>query len=119
MKQHGRLVLVLPDKEFTFDHNRPITSLAHLIEDYNNQTTESDTTHFEEVIALHDFKYDAFVKSKEDLIERTHLNIENRAVHHHVFNLALIKELLMYCGFEMVHQQTYPPFHLVSVAQKK
>jgi len=119
MKQHGRLVLVLPDKEFTFDHNRPITTLTHLIEDYNNHVTESDTTHFEEVIALHDFKYDAFVKSKEDLINRTHLNIENRAVHHHVFNLGLIKELLVYCGFEMVHQQTYPPFHLVSVAQKK
>jgi hypothetical protein len=40
-------------------------------------------------------------------------------VHHHVFNLGLIKELLIYCGFEMVHQQTYPPFHLVSIAQKK
>ena len=118
MKQHGRLVLVLPDKEFTFDHNRPITSLEHLIEDYENNTTESDTTHFEEVIALHDFTYDSFVKSKEDLIKRTAANIENRAVHHHVFNLALIKEMLIYCGFEMLLQQTYPPFHLVSVAKK-
>ena len=119
MKQKGRLVLVLPDKEFTFDHNRPITSLAHLIEDYKNNIDESDTTHFEEVIALHDFNYDDFVQSNEELIQRTHLNIENRAVHHHVFNLALIKEMLIYCGFELVHQQTYPPFHLVSVAQKK
>lgn len=118
MKQYGRLVLVLPDKEFTFDHNRPITSLAHLIDDYNNDVTESDTTHFEEVIALHDYTYDAFVKSKEDLIKRTAANIENRAVHHHVFNLELIKAMLGYCGFEMIHQQTYPPFHLVSVAQK-
>jgi ubiquinone/menaquinone biosynthesis C-methylase UbiE len=118
IKQHGRLVLVLPNKEFTFDHNRPITSLEHLIEDFNNNTTESDTTHFEEVIALHDFTYDAFVKSKEDLIKRTAANIENRAVHHHVFNLELIKAMLGYCGFEMIHQQTYPPFHLVSVAQK-
>ena len=118
MKQKGRLVLVLPDKEFTFDHHRPITSLAHLIEDYNNNIDESDTTHFEEVIALHDFNYDDFVHSKEELIQRTNLNIENRAVHHHVFNLDLIKEMLIYCGFEMIHQQTYPPFHLVSVAKK-
>lgn len=119
MKSKGRLVLVLPDKEFTFDNKRPITSLTHLIEDYNNNTTEEDSTHFEEVIALHDFKHDAFVQTKEDLIKRTRLNIKNRAVHHHVFDLELVKELLIYCGFEMIHQQTYPPFHLVSVAQKQ
>ena len=119
MKTKGRLVLVLPDKEFTFDNKRPVTTLAHLIEDYKNNTTEEDSTHFEEVIEMHDFKHDAFVQSKEDLIKRTNLNIENRAVHHHVFNLDLVKELLVYCDFEMVHQQTYPPFHLVSVAEKK
>ena len=119
LRTHGRLVLVLPNKEFTFDHNRPITSLEHLMEDYNNHTTEADTTHFDEIIALHDFTFDDFVKSREDLKKRTFANIENRAVHHHVFNLDLIKELLNYCGFEMIHQQTYPPFHLVSVAQKK
>ena len=118
MKNKGRLVLVLPDKEFTFDHKRPITTLAHLIEDYNNNITEEDTTHFDEVIALHDFSYDNFVSSKEELIQRTHHNIENRAVHHHVFNLSLVKELLAYCNFEVIHQQTYPPFHLVTVAQK-
>jgi ubiquinone/menaquinone biosynthesis C-methylase UbiE len=119
MKTNGRLVLVLPNKEFTFDNKRPITKLSHLIEDFENHITEEDSTHFEEVIALHDFKLDAFVQSKEDLIKRTSLNIKNRAVHHHVFDLALVKELLLYCGFETIHQQTYPPFHLVSVAQKQ
>jgi ubiquinone/menaquinone biosynthesis C-methylase UbiE len=119
LKTNGRLVLVLPNKEFTFDNKRPITKLSHLMDDFTNHTTEEDSTHFEEVIALHDFKYDTFVASKEDLITRTHLNIKNRAVHHHVFDLKLINELLVYCGFEMIHQQTYPPFHLVSVAQKK
>jgi ubiquinone/menaquinone biosynthesis C-methylase UbiE len=119
MKTKGRLVLVLPDKEFTFDNKRPVTTLAHLIEDYKNNTTEEDSTHFEEVIEMHDFKQDAFVQSIEDLIKRTNLNMENRAVHHHVFNLDLVKEILVYCDFEMIHQQTYPPFHLVSVAEKK
>ena len=119
MKSKGRLVLVLPDKEFTFDNIRPLTTLSHLIEDYKNNTTEEDSTHFEEVIALHDFKHDAFVQSKDQLTKRTKLNIENRAVHHHVFNLDLVKELLMHCDFEMLNQQPYPPFHLVRVAQKK
>jgi len=119
MKNHGRLVLVLPNKDFTFDHKRQVTSLVHLIQDYNNNTAETDTTHFDEVVELHDLTMDDFVASKEELAKRTQLNIENRAVHHHVFSLDLIKQMLEYCGFEMMHQQTYPPFHLVSVAQKK
>lgn len=119
MKNKAKLVLVLPDKKFTFDHQRPITKLSHLIQDYENKITEEDTTHFEEVIALHDFRFDKFVKTKEELIKRTQNNKENRAVHHHVFNLQLVKELLEYCDFEIIHQQTYAPFHLVTVAQKK
>jgi hypothetical protein len=40
------------DKEFTFDIKRPYTNSQHLILDYQNNTDEHDTTHFEEVIQL-------------------------------------------------------------------
>ena len=54
LKAHGKIVLVLPDKEYTFDVKRPYTSFEHLLEDYENKTTENDATHFEEVIKLHE-----------------------------------------------------------------
>ncbi|CAN5470540.1 hypothetical protein BH10BAC2_BH10BAC2_23940 [soil metagenome] len=119
LKSKGTLVLVLPDKEFTFDIKRPYTKLAHLISDYQQGVDEHDATHFEEVIQLHDLSTDTGVASKQELEARTYNNFENRCVHHHVFSLQLVKELLVYCGFNIVYQQKGNPFHLITVAEKK
>ena len=78
LKNDGFILLVLPHKDKTFDHRRQVTSLEHIINDFTNDTLESDTTHFEEVLKLHDITRDAGVQSQEELIERTSKNIENR-----------------------------------------
>lgn len=119
LKSKGTLVLVLPDKEFTFDIKRPYTNLEHLISDYQNGVDEDDATHFEEVIQLHDLSTDTGVASQLELETRTNNNFENRCVHHHVFSLQLVKELLEYCGFTIIYQQKGAPFHLITVAEKK
>ena len=119
LKPGGSFVLVLPDKEFTFDVNRPYTILQHLINDYDKNTDEKDTTHFEEVIRLNDLSKDTGIKTKEELETRTLNNFSNRCVHHHVFSLPLIKALLEYCGFSITHQQKGEPFHLITIAEKK
>ena len=54
LKGDSLILLVLPSKEYTFDHNRPITKFKHLIEDYNNDTKESDLTHLDEILKSHD-----------------------------------------------------------------
>jgi len=118
LKEQGRLVLILPDSRFTFDQKRPITKLEHLIEDYNNNVGEEDDTHFNEVIDLHDLELDKALVSRDFLKERTLQNLSYRAVHHHVFNLELIKDLLSYTGFNVDFQYQYHPFHLITVATK-
>lgn len=118
LKPMGRLVLVLPDKENTFDYNRPYTTLDHLIADFKKNIDESDSTHFDETIQLHDLTRDTGVQSKAELEERTLNNLMNRCVHHHVFSLTMVKELLEHCGFEVTHQQKGIPFHLITVAKK-
>ena len=119
LRENGCLALILPDKNYTFDIQRPITTLKHLIEDYKNNTPETDSTHFEEVIALSDLTVGNLGITKEEFEKRTYRNFENRAVHHHVFDLVLIKAMLEYTGFELCHQQAYSNLHLVAVAQKK
>jgi hypothetical protein len=37
MTPDGTLVLVLPHKEGTFDHQRPTTTLGHMIDDYERE----------------------------------------------------------------------------------
>ena len=109
---------MLPDKNHTFDENRPITTFEHLVKDFENGTGESDTTHFAEVINLHNIEKDGGIETQQELIERTNNNYINRCVHHHVFNFDLIKQMLQYSGFSIQFQQWVAPFHLVTIAQK-
>jgi SAM-dependent methyltransferase len=119
LKPGAKLVLVLPNKDFTFDRKRPVTNFEHLLEDELNNTQEDDTTHFEEVNKLHDMEMDNVLGTREALVIRTGLNATYRAVHHHVFDFELIKKMLVYSGFEVDYQQNYAPFHMVTIARKK
>lgn len=118
LKKDGELILVLPDKRYTFDHDRPYTTFDHLQKDYENDVNEHDATHFNEIMQFHDVSMDAGVNSKEELQKRLAESFVNRCVHHHVFNQELVKELLTYCCFEIIHQQEVLSFHLVTVARK-
>ena len=118
LKDKGSLVLILPDKENTFDIKRPYTTFEHLLNDYKLAVDETDTTHFEEIIASHVVENDPALLSVADLKLRLADNFKNRCAHHHVYSLKLVEELLEYCGFKVLYQQTAKPFHLVTVAQK-
>ena len=114
----SHVLLIIPHKDNTFDRNRPLTTLDHLINDLENNTQENDTTHFEEVIALHDISLDAGVKEKEALKLRTLDNINNRCVHHHVFNTPLVAKMIDFAGFRICEIQHFNPFHIVFLMQK-
>ena len=118
LKKDGYFILVLPDKNNTFDKNRPYTSFEHLKEDYKNNINETDETHFEEVIRLHNIEMDNGSNSAEELIMRTKNNISNRCVHHHVYSFEVIDELLQYTGFSVILQKWIAPFHLITIAKK-
>lgn len=114
----GFMLLVVPHRDGTFDHNRPITMLSHLIQDYEMNVPESDETHFEEVISLHDISLDKGVANKEELITRTMDNIHNRCVHHHVFNTPLVVELADYLKLQILQMEHFNPFNIVILLKK-
>jgi SAM-dependent methyltransferase len=93
IKPGGLILLVLPDKETNFDHNRPITTLGHLIDDYHRNVGEEDLTHLQEILELHDLPMDPPAGTYEDFKARSLLNLENRALHHHVFNISLLRDI--------------------------
>lgn len=41
----GYILTIIPYYKECFDRNRPLTTIEHLIEDYQNNVDESDTTH--------------------------------------------------------------------------
>ncbi|HET8761343.1 MAG TPA: methyltransferase domain-containing protein [Nitrospiria bacterium] len=48
LRQNGVLYLVVPEKNFTFDRNRAVTPLAHLVEDMRRDVHEVDEDHLED-----------------------------------------------------------------------
>jgi ubiquinone/menaquinone biosynthesis C-methylase UbiE len=116
LKNSGKLILVLPDKENTFDSKRPYTSFEHLLNDFNNNVKEDDQTHIEEILQLHDHSKDNTV-DKVKFAERLKENLVHRSAHHHVFSFTLINQVLEFTGFTRLYQQKNKPFHLVTIAQ--
>lgn len=118
LKDQGTLVLALPHKDAIFDHRRPVTSLSHLIQDYRQQVTESDLTHLEEIVSLHDLSMDPAAGDSEAFRQRSEKNVENRCLHHHVFNTRLAIEMLHYMGLQLLGAAVILPCDILLVAEK-
>lgn len=102
IKDGGLLLLVLPKKDFCFDRKRPVSTFAHLLADYENGTTESDLTHLDEILALHDLEMDKPAGNLEEFKTRSLKNFENRALHHHIFDIELLREIYHYFNLEIL-----------------
>ena len=56
LKHDGCIYMVVPDRRRTFDHRRPLTEIAHMLDDYRNGTTQSDATHIDDFVYGVDWK---------------------------------------------------------------
>jgi len=119
LKPGGELALVLPNKEVTFDINRPYTNFDHLVQDFENNVSENDTTHFAEILALHEMSRNPEAKNFEDFKDLINNNFQQRCAHHHVFSFDVIKKMLEYSGFEVRIQKIVYDLHLFSFAKKR
>jgi len=93
LRPGGALVLVVPRKQANFDHNRNIVEFDHLMADYRNKTGEDDLTHLDEILKYHDLAMDEPAGSPTQFKARSLKNFENRCLHHHVFDLAVLNQI--------------------------
>ncbi|HEX4372833.1 MAG TPA: class I SAM-dependent methyltransferase [Puia sp.] len=119
LKKDGHLILILPDKNFSFDINREYTSMQHLISDFENDTEENDSTHINEVINTLDDTRLPKKFSKDDNIKMIMNNYQSRSVHHHVFDWTLINKMLEWSGFSIKKQSAAGELNMFTLAQKK
>ena len=117
LKDDGGLVLILPHYEGTFDHRRPVTTLQHLIDDEQRGTREDDLTHLDEILARHDLSRDPAAGDLSAFTARSMRNAENRCLHHHVFDTALVADMLGTAGLALEVIERLPPYHIVAVAR--
>ncbi len=96
LKPDGILYAAVPDKRRTFDRDRPITPLSHLIRDFKEGPEWSRQAAFEEYVRLVDKVTDPReARAKTDY----YLGI-NYSIHYHVWTERDLLELLVYLGRE-------------------
>jgi SAM-dependent methyltransferase len=117
IKDGGLLLLVLPKKDYCFDHNRPDTLFSHLLSDFQNNIDDKDLTHLNEILELHDLKRDKHAGSLDQFKQRSLKNFENRALHHHVFSIPVLKEIFSYFNLEVL--LTHDDRKLIILGKKK
>lgn len=119
VKKGGVLLLILPDKRYTFDQNRPITTFEHLLDDFENDVDETDMTHLDEILKLHDLSRDLAAGTQEQLKKRSLENHENRCLHHHIFDFELLKNIYNHFHIEIINTTFAKPYHQIILGVKK
>jgi SAM-dependent methyltransferase len=106
LRTGGVAFITLPDKRFTFDKGRSITSLDHLIRDYQDGPDWSLRGHYEDW-AIHIDRFTA-----ERVQQRVAQMMRDRSnIHFHVWDHAAMTEMFMYLSslpemaFEIAHSQ--------------
>ncbi|HWZ24924.1 MAG TPA: hypothetical protein VN037_06550 [Verrucomicrobiae bacterium] len=87
-----------------------------MLEDYERDIGEKDETHLNEILDLHDLSRDPPAGTPEQFRARSLLNIENRCLHHHVFDENNSRGLLEAAGLDVEILNFISPFHIVMLA---
>jgi len=92
IKPGGLVYMGVPDKRYTFDIDRPLTSLDHLIRDYKEGPEWSKLGHYDEYVRLVDKTPEEQVAARMKLL----LDIDY-SIHFHVWTSETFPEMLAYC----------------------
>jgi SAM-dependent methyltransferase len=113
----GHVLLIVPHRDGTFDHRRPVTALEHLRSDAEQQTGEDDLTHLEEILSLHDLDRDPGAPNRETFERRCREVATTRALHHHVFVSRLVAEACAEAGLEVLLLRPKRPLNIVCLCR--
>jgi SAM-dependent methyltransferase len=113
----GYVLLIVPHRDATFDHRRPVTTLEHLREDAERETAEDDLTHLEEILSLHDLERDPGAPSRPLFEERCREVATTRALHHHVFISRTVADACAAAGLEVVLLRPKRPLNIICLCR--
>jgi SAM-dependent methyltransferase len=98
----GVIYLAIPDKRFTFDVSREVTSIAHVLRDHHEGPQCSREEHYLDWVRNVNHKPESEVRAECDVL----MNMQY-SIHFHVWTLSGFASLLRYC-----RRQLRMPFKL-------
>jgi hypothetical protein len=94
-----------------------MTTMHHLLADLERDVGEDDLTHVEESERFHDAGRDPGELCASVPLARH--NFETRVMHHHVFDVHLVGEVVGHAGFELLAIQVVRPCHIFALATRE
>jgi predicted SAM-dependent methyltransferase len=98
LRPGGILFLTVPDKRYTFDQGRSVTSLEHLIRDHSVGPMVSREDHFRDAFNKTNYSLTNFEESVAPWAEK---EMETGSIHYHIWTDKEIVELLSHMEKEM------------------
>jgi len=117
VKQGGVILVLVPNNKNGIDKYRPVTKFTHILEDFQKNVGEDDLTHLDEVLENHNLEVDIEARDFQYFKNRSLNNYNHRTIHHHVFDINLLKELFIYLNIEII--LTDDKYTFVTVLGKK
>jgi SAM-dependent methyltransferase len=106
LKNHGYLVLILPEKSQCFDHRRDYTTFQTLLTQYEKNVGEDDLSTLPEILEKHDLTMDLPAGTLSEFTKRSQRNVDNRCLHHYVYSPELLHDICKYFKAEFVYTET-------------
>lgn len=114
LNNNGYVLSIIPDYRFCFDRNRPLTSIDHIIQDFENNVLENDITHIDEQKKLHDWTYGGH----KNFYELCDINEKTRVVHHHTFTPETVETLFNKIGLKTIITFKHDDLNIVNLSIK-
>jgi SAM-dependent methyltransferase len=98
LKKGGVLYLAVPNKQKTFDLDRPVTTISHVVRDYEEGPHVSRQRHFAEWVVLVNKRYPDKAQAEVDRLIKM-----NYSIHYHVWDPPAFLDLLRFCREERAY----------------
>lgn len=106
LKNGGYVIIIVPEKSVCFDHNRDYSKFSTLLSQYEKNVGEDDLSTLPEILMKHDLSMDPPAGDLGAFTKRSLDNINNRCLHHYVYNDELLMEICIYFNCEFIYNET-------------
>ncbi|MET0557122.1 MAG: class I SAM-dependent methyltransferase [Solirubrobacterales bacterium] len=127
LRPGGVLFYAVPDKRYTFDFRRQLTTIEHMVRDHEEGPERSRREHYDEwsLLSIEDGEIRELPEFEQQALERARqLEAANASIHTHVWTQATFLQLVLHCqedseeGFE-IEALVQNGIELVAVLRKR
>lgn len=106
IKKNSYIIIIVPEKSLCFDHKRNYSKFSTLLSQYEKNVKEDDLSTLVEILINHDLSMDPCAGDLGSFTKRSLDNLNNRCLHHYVYNNELLLDICKFFKCEYIYNET-------------